>query len=99
MLQEAADGDDEQITAEEYQQLHKLQEGLQVPQVQVLDELSKPLGLGGITIDDLDFTLLVEMRRQHQTCHAVLGVWTRSLKKTDTEDSEISLRQQIIRRM
>ncbi|KAF8222893.1 hypothetical protein L208DRAFT_1381678 [Tricholoma matsutake] len=99
MSQAAADDDDEQIMAEEYQQLCKLQEGLQVPQVQVLDELSKPLGLGGIMIDDLDFTPLVKMRRQHQTHHAVLGVRTRSLEKTDTEDSEISHRQQIICRM
>ena len=97
MSQVAADDDaDEQITAEEYQQLRKLEEGLQVPQVQVPDELSKPLGLGGVTIDDLDFTLLVKMQRLHQTHHAALGVWTRSSKKTDTEDSKISLRHQII---
>jgi hypothetical protein len=76
--------------------LRELQEELQVPQLQVPDELSKPLGLGAITIDDLDFTPLVEMRRRHQTRHAALSIRTRISKATDTEDS---LKQQIIRRM
>jgi hypothetical protein len=83
---------------EECQQLRELQERLQIPQLQVPDELSKPLGLGGITVDDLDFTPLVEMRCQHQTCHAALGIRTRTLKTTE-DSAKISLKQQIIRRM
>ena len=98
-LSQSVNDDDEQIMFEECQQLRELQQGFQVPQVQVPDERSKPLGLGGITNDDLDFSQLVEMRRQHQTRHAALGIRTRSSKATDTEDSEISLKQQIIRRM
>ena len=53
----------EGIMVEEYRNLHELQEGL--PQLQVLDELSKPLGLGEIALDDLDFSPLVEMWRRH----------------------------------
>jgi hypothetical protein len=36
----------EEIMVEEYRNLRELQEGL--PRLQVLDELSKPLGLGEI---------------------------------------------------
>jgi hypothetical protein len=93
-----ADEDIEQIMVEEYHHLRELQERL--PQLQASDELSKLPGLGGgITIDDLDFTPLVEMRRRHQTRHAALGVRTRSSKSTAAEDSELTLKQQIIRRM
>ena len=87
----------EEIMVEEYRNLRVLQEGL--PRLQVLDELSKPLGLGEIALDDLDFSPLVEMRRRHQTRQAALGVRTRTSKSTAAEDSELTIKQQIIRRM
>jgi hypothetical protein len=95
--QELAQLDDElleEITAEEYQHLCEFQTNL--PELQTSDELSKPLGHGGITIDDLDFTPLVDMRRRHQTRQAALGVHTRKSKSTDPD---ITLKQNIVRSM
>ena len=91
---EMADEDIEQIMVEEYHHLCEQR----FPQVS--DELSKPLRLGGVTfnLNDLDFTPLVEMRRQHQTRQAALvGVRTRSYTGVDV--SKLTLKKQIIRRM
>lgn len=84
----------EEIMVEENWNLCELHEGL--PQLQVLDELSKPLGLGEIALNDLDFSPLVEMQRRHQTCQAALGVRTRTSKSMATEDSKLTIKQQII---
>lgn len=85
----------EQITAEEYQHLDEFQAALS--KLKTSNELSKPLGHGGITIDDLDFTYFVEMRRRHQTRQAALGVRTRKFKRP--MDPDVTLKQHIVRRM
>jgi hypothetical protein len=46
--------------------------------------------------EDLDFSLLVEMRRRHQTRQATLGVRTRA---SNTENLELSLKQHPIHHM
>jgi len=93
-LTQMSDKQLEEVIAEEYQQLCEMQADL--PNIQVFDEISKPLGCGGITIEDLDFTPLVNMHRRHQTHQVALGVQTRLSKSTNAEST---LKQGIIQRM
>lgn len=93
-LAQTSDKQLEEVIAEEYQQLCKMQADL--PNIQAPDEILKPLGRGGITVNDLNFTPLVEMHHRHQTRQAALGVQTRSSKSTDTEST---LKQGIIQHM
>ncbi|KAF8239658.1 hypothetical protein L208DRAFT_1374531 [Tricholoma matsutake] len=93
-LAQTSDKQLEEVIAEEYQQLCKMQADL--PNIQAPDEILKPLGHGGITVNDLNFTPLVEMHHRHQTRQAALGVQTRSSKSTDTEST---LKQGIIQHM
>jgi hypothetical protein len=55
-----------------------------LPPVRVPDDLSNPLGRGNIHFGDLDFSMLIEMRRVHQTKYAVTGVRKRLENKTNT---------------
>jgi hypothetical protein len=67
-----------------------------------LDEHTKLLGLGEISVVDLDFDPLVKMCRRHQTRQATFGIRTRSNKLLDaapSPDSETSIKMQIVRRM
>jgi hypothetical protein len=50
-------------------------QAIRLPNVQIGDDyVSKPFGVGQVTIDDLDYASLVDMRRCHQTRQAALGV-------------------------
>ena len=95
-------GDEElaAIAAEEREQVSIILGDL--PKLQAPDEHTKPLGLGDISVVDLDFDPLVKMRRRHQTRQATLGIRTRSYKLSDpkfSSDSETSIKMQIVRRM
>lgn len=63
-----------------------------LPPIRVPDENSRPLGHGVTRYIDLDFEVLVEMRRKHQTKQAASGVRTKK-----TKVSGDTLRGQIIR--
>ncbi|KAJ7722682.1 hypothetical protein B0H16DRAFT_1334577, partial [Mycena metata] len=63
------------------------------------DEASKPLGRGAFTSDAIDFDYLVELRRRHQTIQAAHGVRTRIVDQSSEKVKEVSLRQQLIKKM
>ncbi|KAM6495644.1 hypothetical protein JOM56_008350 [Amanita muscaria] len=100
-----ADVDDEEyqaIQCEEAEQLRKFYSDptltAPLPAVQTADERSKVLGMGELTAKDLDYITLVEMRCQHQTPQAALGIRTRTTPKL-AEDSITSVKHGIISRM
>jgi len=99
MAYSAEDDTVEDIVAEEYLEIRNLVAGL--PPVQVPDEPAKPMGQGAVAFEDVDFNILVEMRRVHQTRQAAQGVRTK-LSPAGNKDQEnkkqISLKQQIIKR-
>ena len=64
-----------------------------LPPVQVPDENSRPLGHGAARYDDLDFEMLVDTRRKHQTKQAASGTRTKK-----TKASGDTLRGQVIRK-
>ncbi|KAK1222121.1 hypothetical protein PQX77_015048 [Marasmius sp. AFHP31] len=59
------------------------------------DELSKPLGQGHTTLEDISYSALVDLRRQNQTLQAALGTRTSTTRKPSTTQS---LSQQILDR-
>lgn len=63
-----------------------------LPAVRAPDAPSRPIGHGTIQYDDLDFEMLVNMRRQHQTKQASKGVRTKKSKPADG-----TVRGQVIR--
>lgn len=54
-----------------------------LPVVRIPDELTRPLGHGELKPNDLDFEMMINMRRQHQTKHAASGVRTKKVKVSD----------------
>lgn len=83
----------ETLDSEEYiQARHAMEQYKMLPPVRVPDENSRPLGHGASRYDDLDFEMLVEMRRKHQTKQAASGVRTKKIKTSGD-----TLRGQIIR--
>lgn len=54
-----------------------------LPAVRVPDEPSHPLGHGKLRSDDLNFEILINMRRAHQTKHAATGIRTKLTKPAD----------------
>lgn len=90
----------ESLLSEEYVQARHAMEQYnlktrKLPPVRIADENSRPLGHGAAQYDDLDFEMLVEMRRKHQTKQAASGV--RMKKTTKASDDTSGLRGQIIR--
>ena len=51
-----------------------------LPAVRIPDELTRPLGHGELKSNDLDFEMMINMRRKHQTKHAASGVRTKKVK-------------------
>ena len=90
----------EEVISDEYariQELSRLQ-NLSIPAVQlVADEPSRPLGHSTMQYSDLDFEMLINMRRQHQTKQAVTGMQTKKFK----EDSghETTMRGKFIHKL
>jgi hypothetical protein len=50
------------------------------PAIQLTDDPSRPLGQCMMQYGDLDFEMLINMRRKHQTKQAAIGVRTKKLK-------------------
>ncbi|KAJ7712478.1 hypothetical protein B0H14DRAFT_3018370 [Mycena olivaceomarginata] len=70
-----------------------------VPAVRLEDEPSKPFRNGLYTsANSVDFSPLVEQRRQHQTKYAEKCTRTKTTKSAPAPDSEESLRRQILRK-
>ncbi|RXW14025.1 hypothetical protein EST38_g11830 [Candolleomyces aberdarensis] len=55
-----------------------------------LDEPTKPLGLGQATFDNLDFSSLVTLRRQHQTEQAAKSARTRVALASNSLDNSVT---------
>jgi hypothetical protein len=53
-----------------------------IPAIQLADDPSRPLDHGVMQYGDLDFEILINMRRQHQTKQAATGVRTKKFKVT-----------------
>jgi hypothetical protein len=86
----------EVLRADEFaqvQQITKLYNTL--PTLKIHDEPTRPLGLGSTQYIDLDFEMLINMRRQHQTKQAATGVRTKKFKPSSKNGT--SMRGQIIR--
>jgi hypothetical protein len=72
------------VVSEEYIQTQKAVNVYKsLPVVRIPDEPSRPLGHGGLRSDDLNFEMMINMRRAHQTKHAATGVRTKKSKPTD----------------
>ncbi len=58
---------------------------------------SKPLGLGRLSVQNLDFTALpvIELRRSHQTRQAATGVSTRKLGTHSKSSAVTSMRHEV----
>lgn len=89
----------EEVVSDEYariQELSRLQNP-SLPAVQLADEHSRPLGHSTVQYGDLDFEILVDMRRQHQTKQAATGVRTKRFKNDSSR--EITMRGKLIREL
>jgi hypothetical protein len=79
---------EDQVIGEEFIEVQKLTtlatSKIHLPQLQLEDEPSKAFGYGSVTMSDLDFKLLIDMRRHHQTKQAFTGVRKRQLNHTAT---------------
>jgi hypothetical protein len=72
------------VISEEYIQTHKAMNVYKsLPAVRVLDEPSHPLGHGRLRYDDLNFEMMINMRRAHQTKHAATGIRTKRSRPID----------------
>jgi len=70
--------------AEEHARLSLLvNKQIQLPAPVLEDEISEPYGLKTIGAGSRDFSVLVELRRPHQTQHAAEGVRTRDVAETN----------------
>lgn len=92
------DEEAQEMIAEEY---HHISEALSfdIPPVQV-DTVAQPLGYGATDANfhEIDLDILVDMRKQHQTRHAALGVRTKGDKQRTEASKDVSIRRQLIRR-
>ena len=65
--------------------------------MKVVEVPSKLFGLGRFLVPNLDFTILIELRRSHQTRQAAAGVRTR--KSASHANPVTSMRHQIARKL
>ena len=72
------------VVSEEYIQTQNAMDIYKsLPAVRIPDERSRPFGHGGLRFDDLNFEMMINMRRAHQTKHAATGIRTKNPKPTD----------------
>jgi len=84
--------------AEEHARLSLLvNKQIQLPALVLEDEISEPYDLRTVGARNRDFSVLVELRRSHQTRHAAEGVRTRDAAKTNKPNE--SVRFKLIREM
>lgn len=71
----------------------------QVKDIILRDQGSRPLGMGSTKFEHLDFNLLVQMRREHETEQAKKGVRTSNYRgQTAANNKAVSERRQLIRK-
>ncbi|KAF8161506.1 hypothetical protein B0H34DRAFT_767051 [Crassisporium funariophilum] len=89
----------EEVISDEYLRIQEVSRlrNVPIPAVQLADEHTRPLGHGTMQYDDLDFEMLVDMRRQHQTKQATTGVRTRKFKEISS--NETTMRGKLIREL
>ena len=56
---------------------------ISLPRVHTADEATRPLGQGTLQAEDMNFDIMVDMRRAHQTKQAATGVRTKKSKPSD----------------
>lgn len=84
--------------AEEHTRLSSLVNGrIQLPPLILKDQASEPYDLRTLGTGNRDFSILVELRRLHQTRHAAEGVRTRDSTRTSQPDEPVRCR--LIREM
>ena len=84
--------------AEEHARLSLLvNKRIQLPALVLEDEISEPYDLRTVGTGNCDFSVLVELRRSHQTQHATEGVRTRDAAETNRPSE--SVRCKLIREM
>ncbi|KAG6818744.1 hypothetical protein H0H93_002181 [Arthromyces matolae] len=87
-----------EFLAEEFTTVSHIKNLLDLPSIEAPDEPMKPLGQGHITVEQLDFKALVDMRRSHQTEQARKGVRTRQLVSGTSNDDDPTQTRSKIRR-
>lgn len=89
----------EEAVSDEYARIQEVAQlrNIPIPAVQLPDCPSRPMGHGAIQYDDLDFEILINMRRQHQTKQAATGVRTKKFKADSSQ--ETTMRGKIIREL
>jgi hypothetical protein len=73
------------MRVQEVSQLHNIS----IHAIQLADDPSRPLGHGAMQYGDLDFEMLINMRRQHQTKQAAIGVRTKKFKANSSDTTTI----------
>jgi hypothetical protein len=83
----------EQVTSEEYVQVQQQVSALcnTIRSLNLPDQLRRPLGHGETKISELDFDILINMKRDHETKQAVSGV-----RQHKARNSPNSIRTQLI---
>ncbi|TFK27117.1 hypothetical protein FA15DRAFT_702135 [Coprinopsis marcescibilis] len=78
----------------EVEDFHRIQQ-VDIVDLHMDDEASKPFGLGNTTFDDIDLSALVQMRREHQTDHASKsGRIRKNAKSANTSGNEGELEEE-----
>ena len=91
----------EQVISNEYSQVQAVMQRSSLTELTIapLQYQDEPTTLKGMfSFDKLDFDVLIDMRRRHQTKQAAQGVRTKLTKSTD-EDKSTHLRMKILREM
>lgn len=93
----ASDENDlEDLVAQEYQEVQSQQ--IKLRDIVLDDDISRPLGKGTITYQDLNFNSLISMRMEHQTRQAATGIRTQYTQMVDATRKPETIRRQLIRR-
>jgi hypothetical protein len=97
-LPEMDDDAETEAMAEEYTRLSLLTNGrIQLPPLVLEDEASESYDIRKLGAGNRDFSVLVELRRSHQTRHAAEGV--RTCDSAETNKPGESVRRKLIREM
>ena len=93
------DNELEDVVSDEYKHIQEVSRlhNISIPAIQLADEPSRPLGHGTIQHGDLDFEMLINMRRQHQTKQAAIGVRTKKFKANSDSSYATMICSKIIR--
>ena len=83
----------DEINAEEHDIIHKTLSQISLPPFGNQLETEQPLGKGILTLTDLDFAHLVDLRRAHETQYAKKGLRTSQTKDSPTNDDKSAQRE------